>query len=454
MKSLVEHAGDVASAFPPYPVAVQAGALVFLTGIRGAGKGFADIPDIARARAQGFTAADLVEGEVAADAWRIHERMETVLRAIGSSNDLLLRQHMWQRNKSYFPAYEQIRKIWQKAPAPSSGLGVSSIVGNRDGWLGLDAIAARPSAQPDFSAITVTAPPDSARLPSAAHYSQSLSWGPLMFLAGHIPIDTRLPGKPLVTSFDALDERDRFLQTGRSHTDARQGPIAVQATFVYNEIRRHLEDHAHALHDVVHVTVFLQRQSDYAVFHKVHRHFFGDGGPSLTIATFDEVGHKACLVEIETTVLRRDTWTRQAVPWTAAPPVAAPAATIVGNLVFFSGMIGLTDAGRLARSVHDVPPEGARLVGLLESAERRPGIAAQCWLAWQRLADAMTAASVSADNLLKITLYVSDPADLIIHEVVRQQFVSSHLPAFECVCVQGPGGLPGGDIQIEAIGLK
>jgi hypothetical protein len=70
------------------------------------------------------------------------------------------------------------------------------------------------------------------------------------------------------------------------------------------------------------------------------------------------------------------------------------------------------------------------------------------------LADAMTAASVSADNLLKITLYVSDPADLIIHEVVRQQFVSSHLPAFECVCVQGPGGLPGGELQIEAIGLK
>ena len=177
LKSLVERAGDVASAFPPYPLAVEAGAFVFLTGIRGAGEGFSDIPEQARVRAQVFTASDLVEGQVAADAWRIHERMETVLKASGSSNDLLLRQHMWQRNKSYFPAYEQIRKTWQKAPAPSIGLGVSSIVGTRDGWLGLDAIAARPSLQPEFGAVTVTAPPDTARLPSAAHYSQSLSWG-------------------------------------------------------------------------------------------------------------------------------------------------------------------------------------------------------------------------------------------------------------------------------------
>lgn len=457
MKSQIHVIDGIEPTFPPYPMAVRAGGFVFLSGVRKPGAapgGFAAIPESGRVRMQGFAAADLVEGKVTSDAWQAHEQLAAILEASGSGNDLILRQHIWQRDKAYFPAYEQVRMVTQPKPAPSSGLGVTSVAGNPEDWVGLDCIAACPDDRPDLGEVAITVPAKGAGRPSTAHYSQSLSYGPLLFLAGHIPIDTRAPDKPLVTRYDQLDPEHRFLQTNRSHTDTRQGPIAAQASFAYVEIKRHLEELGHTMADVVHVTVFLQRTSDYPTFHRVHRHFFPDQGPSLTISVFDEVGHKGSLIEIEPTIVRRDTWPRAATQWDGPPPVAAPAASAAGDLVFFSGMIGLDESGRLVRSADDLPSDAAKLVRPLQEVERSPGAAAQCWMAWRRLAAAMSAASVSLSGLAKVTLYVADAADLAVHEAVRKQFVASDLPAFECVCVPGPGGVPGAAMQIEAIGLR
>ena len=42
---------------------------------------------------------------------------------------------MWQRDKRFFPAYENIRKKVQTVPAPSSGLGVEYVFGDQRGQL-------------------------------------------------------------------------------------------------------------------------------------------------------------------------------------------------------------------------------------------------------------------------------------------------------------------------------
>ena len=332
MKTSIEEADGIVPDFPPYPLSVSAGGFVFLSGLRGSAPsevgGFSHVPEAVGARAQGFAAADLMEGRLTCDAWRTHERLNAVLAASRSAGDLILRQHIWQSDKAYFPAYEQVRKTMQPAPAPSSGVGVRSLVANDAGLIGIDGIAACPAEGPEHGPVTITTLPGGR--PSTAHYSQSLSYGPLLFLAGHIPIDTRVPSKPLVTTFDALDPSDRFLEMGRSHTDTRQSPIAVQSVFAYREIERHLTELGHAMNDIVHVTVFLQRTSDYAVFHRVHRHFFPSEGPSLTVTGFDEVGHKGTLIEIEPTVLRKGTWKRE-LYWLGRSPTRGGARRVPGR---------------------------------------------------------------------------------------------------------------------------
>ena len=90
-----------------------------------------------------------------------------------------------------------------------------------------------------------------------------------------------------------------------------------------------------------------------------------------------------------------------------------------------------------------------------EKHEDAQGLAAQCWASFERLAEAAKASGSSLSDLLKMTVYVSDPADLRVFEAVRTQFIDdADLPALECVCVFGPGPVADALVQIEAIGAN
>src|SRR5690606_5004292 len=147
-------------------------------------------------------------------SWGAHARLEAVLDAVGSDNSQVLRQHIWQKDKRFFPCYESVRMDWQPTPAPSSGLGVGAVPGPGENWIGIDAIAVVPG-HPLFTERQVIAAVDQAELPSASHYSQAVRSGPLVFTAGHIPVMTAAKGKPVVQSFEDIPEEGRFLATGR-----------------------------------------------------------------------------------------------------------------------------------------------------------------------------------------------------------------------------------------------
>ena len=128
-----------------YPAAVISNGIVFVSGVRGGRldgvAAFDDLPEAVRQVGNGFTLADGLEGEVAADAWTAHDNLDRVLVAAGADASHVLRQHIWQRDKRFFPIYERIRMEWQKVPAPSSGLGVAEVIGRFSRWIGMDALA-------------------------------------------------------------------------------------------------------------------------------------------------------------------------------------------------------------------------------------------------------------------------------------------------------------------------
>jgi enamine deaminase RidA (YjgF/YER057c/UK114 family) len=446
--------------FPPYPLAVKAAGLVFLSGVRAGSsravaRRFDDLPPAGRGKQQGYALADRDEGIVSAESWGAHENLEKILQAAGSSGDQLLRQHIWQRDKRFFPCYEAIRKHWQPSPAPSSGLGVKSLSGWGERWIGIDGIAVAGDGSRLFTPRKVVAAVDDKALPSASHYSQAVQSGPFVFTAGHIAIKTNEPGKPLVNSFDDVPPEGRFLATGRSHPDSRDGPIAAQSWYVMKELRRTLEDRGLRLRDVINVSVFLADLRDFATFHRVHRHFFPDDPPALCVVGFDEVGHRGCRIEIELTAMQPVTNVeRRPVAWTGPPPLHAPAAMRAGPLIFFSGIVGLDASGEPLRSGASLPREAAKLVEPLEKRERVPGLAAQCWAAFDTLRSAAARAGSSLDDVVKTTIYLGHEDDLAIYESVRSAFLDDKsLPAFECILVHGPGPVAHAHVQIEAIGV-
>lgn len=452
------HSCDLLPILPPYPVAVKHDGLVFLSGVRPgtAGKrvrSFDDLPEAGQARRQGFGLADSVESEVSADSWAVHASLDAVLAASGTRDNQILRQHVWQRDKRFFPCYEKVRAAFQPKPSPSSGLGVAQVVGGPRDWIGIDAIAVLPGEHPDRPERTVMSAVYDPRLPSASHYSQAVATGDLLFTAGHIPIKTSEPGKPLVQSFDDVQEEGRFLATGRSHPDSRDGPIAAQTWYVYEELRKLLAANECGLDDVVLSTVYLADVRDFAVFHRVHRHFFPDATTALAVTGFDEVGHRGCKIEIELTAAKNAKKSSRLIPWTIPAPFAAPAAVGIGSLLFYSGIVGLDDNGRLVGGAADLQEAARRIVARLEDMENRRGFAAQTWACFEQLVEAAKSAKSDLARLLKMTVYLRNPQDLTVFEAVRREFIAdADLPAFECVAIHSPGSVVHAEIQIEAIG--
>ena len=450
-------ASGVESVLAPYPAAVAAGPFVFVSGVRpgsfrAAGEGFAALPEDARAREQGFSLADLQEGQVSADSWLCHRALGAILEAAGADETQVLRQHIWQKDKRYFPVYERVRMVAQPAPAPSSGLGVSAVPGRGGRWIGLDAIAVRPGIDARFPARQMVAAPDHESLPSASHYAQAVRSGPLVMLAGHIPIRTTAPGKPVVRGFDDVPEEGRFLATGRSHPDSRDGPIAAQVWYTYSEIGKTLGQMGAGFKDIAHISVFLQRHTDFPTFHRVHRHFFGDSGPALCVTEFDEVGHKGCLIEIEpTAVLPGHGLSTASVPWSFPAPFAAPAARRAGPLLFVSGMVGLNAAGQLIQSTGELETPMRGAAARSAAGEPTPGLAVQAHAAFDRLGQVLAAAGLAFDDVVNLRVYLRSVAEWPTFEAVRSEYLGGALPACELVCIAHPGPVPEAAVQIDAI---
>ena len=447
-------AEGVPQAWPEYPLAVRGGGFVFVSGTRGgrpdgqAGS-FSDVPSVLSKNSQGFWLVDEQEGDATSDAWNAHARMDTILRAAGTQSDQILRQRMWQKDKRFFPVLERVRKFCQPEAAPSSGLGVSSVGGRFGRWYGIESIAVDPEHPNYLGPRRVLTPALHAANPSASIYSQMVASGPLVFLAGHIPIRTAEPRKPVVASFDDIPEQGRFLATGRSHPDARDGPIAAQTWFVYNEIQRALESNEMSMRDIVHVRVYLSDLRDLATFHRVHTHFFASSAPAMTIVGFDEVGHKGCRIEIEPTALLPGRLQRTDVSWNCGRPYSGPAACRAGPLLFFAGMLGIDSKGCIATSADSVGTE-VEFIRSLEDASSSPSLPAQVWWAWRRLLDTCEASGLGIDCIAKTVVYLRGESDVAVYEAIRSKLHPHAQPAFDCVFVQNPGPIESVAVQIDA----
>lgn len=450
--------GPGSAAFPGYPSGVSAAGLLFFSGIRPLQDGtspltFADLPPEGSIGRQGFRLADEQEEQVAVDGWSAHDVMDRVLAAVGSMPEHMLRTRIWQQDKRFYPAYERVRMVRQPKPSASSGHSVSGLVGRGSRAIGLDGIAIAGNALGGSASRTAvgTASGTAEAGKSLTFFSVAARHGPYGFLAGHIPVKQE-PGYPSVQSFDDVPAEGRRFATNRSHTDSRDGPIAAQTWFVYNQMRESLAKIGAELTDLVHCVVGLADIRDLPMFHRVHRETFGDAGPALTILGAGEVGHRGSRVVIEPTVYISSTGGGRC-EWPGAAPLSAPMARRAGDLLFLSGMLGIDADGRHVYDVNGMPAAAGACLRAIAPWASRADLPAQCWQAWSNLAGALNRCGSSLDRLVKLTVFLPDPSDWPVFEAVRAEFIATGLPAIECVAVPNPGPSVRSAIQIDAVAL-
>ncbi len=88
-------------------------------------------------------------------------------------------------------------------------------------------------------------------------------------------------------------------------------------------------------------------------------------------------------------------------------------------------------------------------LGMEADGTTPPGIAEQATLAWHNLEQQLHAAGMTFDNLVKVTMYIPDPADIPASRPARAQALGDRRPA-STVLVAGLAH-PAWKIEIEAI---
>ncbi len=113
-------------------------------------------------------------------------------------------------------------------------------------------------------------------LPKGGPYSHAVEAGGFIFVSGMVPVDPE-KGKPIQDDFEAA-----------SH-------------LVLNNIKRILESEGSGLHNVVKVTIYLKRMSDFQNMNAIYGRFFAESKPARTTVPAPELPFP---LEIEVVALK------------------------------------------------------------------------------------------------------------------------------------------------------
>lgn len=433
-----------------WPEYVVAGPLLFFSGQRGAHRramrcytSFDEVSGLGPGANSSFPWVNRLEGPVGAQAIGIYERYRTLLAAEGCDLASLVRYHILQRDKRFFPVFDRIRRHYETAPPASTAVGVGRFDPRDDARLCVDAIAIRASAARTLGPRTVLS--GSVKHAAAAHFSHVIGAGPYLFLAGQIPIDTSQPGAPLIRNYDDVPEEGRFLRIGRSHEDARNGPIAAQTWFTYDLIRKHLEGVGSSLDHVLNLVVYLQDMRDFPTFHRVHEHFFPRIAPALTVVEVEEVGHKGTLIEIEPTALMPGRGLQRVAHGTQGMPAHMNALVEAGGIGFLSGVIGADSAGNPVERIADLP------AALRRRVRARDAVSLQTIAVIAQVENTLAAAGHGLDRIVQLTVFVDDIGKFSRVEKLLAAAFGKRRPALTALEVPGPGPVTGAQVSMTAI---
>jgi enamine deaminase RidA (YjgF/YER057c/UK114 family) len=227
--------------------------------------------------------------------------------------------------------------------------------------------------------------------------------------------------------------------------------IEAQTTYLYQDLQRALNEAGGSLRDVVKLTFYLKDVRDLRAVERIHRRYFPGGTesqPAVTVLTIDELGMHDFQLEIEMIAdlgsasrgASRFLRVNSPEPLSSRHPHAARAA----GMLWVGGVFG-TGAGA----------DGAKTRRVLNNAglavwnTLSPGVAATL-SAYEDLSAVLAGDKLGLKNVVKLTVYATDPADVAGIEAATRAVFPRNPPAITLVGVHSLP-VPGARVEIEAI---
>lgn len=136
-------------------------------------------------------------------------------------------------------------------------------------------------------------------LPPLANYAPYRRAGDLVFCAGIIAVDTST-GRTIGGYSDLPDEvRASLGETGEMSVDLKDGPIAAQSWFIFEQLKRTLADAGGALDDVVNLTQYFVDLRDFPTYNRIRGTYFPSPPASTVVRVAELLPTPGSLVEVQ-----------------------------------------------------------------------------------------------------------------------------------------------------------
>ena len=461
MKKETVESRSVRTPVAGFPVAARAGALLFVSGRAGldreSGLPLSGYRELGRkpAPALGLLAPDSWEETFVAQASRIYEDLETLLREQGAKKNDLLFYSIYAREMRNFPVIVRTRAaLFEGGVAPPST--ASQVPG-----------LIVPGAVVYFDPMAVV--PDSARsVAKQVLTSRHVVQGPL----SNYELATRADGYTfyagvvgahpetgvIIRGAGELTDSDWPRPSGGLAERLLLEPVSAQTYTIFKLMRAMLDEHGGGLERVLRLNYYVRDMSALPEVERIAGHFFKGKAPAGTVIGVESLARSDFLIEIEAiTCDRGDVRTASADNRVASWGRYANAVR-GGNLVFVSGLLGYDAASnRLVGQPADLPSGAAQRVaraigGLAAETREQLAAAAQTQSILDQLAILLKSLDSDLASLLKITVYLRDMADFAFVRQVLLAALGDDPPAITALAVHDLP-LAGARVQIEAVAV-
>jgi enamine deaminase RidA (YjgF/YER057c/UK114 family) len=406
-------------------------------------QGFGELDAKGRRLASGFMAPDSWAKPTATQCWQAFRNIEAILAAHGATPRDILRINMYVRDISELPVLNPVRTAFfaPQPPPPITNVEVR--------WL--------PIPGSVFEAEVV------ALLPQGRLRKQVMRSRVTSQLVGNYELATRAGS--LVVAAGVIAASNRHQRSINTRDDFGKGapPLAgdmadhveemieVQTTYLYEDLERALKEAGGSLQDVVKLTFFLKDLRDLRAVERIHHRYFTGGPesqPAVTVLTIDELGMHDFQLEIEMIAdlgsasrgASRFLRVKSPAPLSSRYPHAARA----GGMLWVGGVFGTGADVASARTRRVLGDPGLAVWNTFA-----PGAAATL-SAYDALSDVLAGDKLKLKNIIKLTIYATDPADVTAIEAATRATFPRDPPAVTLVGVHSLP-VPGARVEVEAI---
>lgn len=458
MKKSIVHSSTVAPPIAGFPVAVRAGSLLFVSGRVGldARSGFPlrGYAELGRkpAPALGLLAPDSWEEAFVSQAARLYEELEVLLGEHGAARSDLLFYSIYVRRMRDFPVLARTRAaLFAGGVAPPSTASQVPGLLYPDALVYFDPVAVVPEAgaakQVLRSRHVVQGP--------LSNYELATRSGPYTFYAGVVGAH---PESGVIVRGAAELADPAWPRPGGGLAERLLlEPISAQTFTIHKLIRAMLAEHGAGPQHVLRHNVYLRDMALLPEVERIARAFYLGRPPAATVIGIESLARRDFLIEIE--AITCDAPVHAASEHVQVACWGHNASAVRGaDLIFTSALLGYDPVrGCMVMDAGDLDRRSAAMVeqaiaGLPVTMRAQIAAAAQTQSILDQLAAALTQLDSGLSNLIKLTVYLRDMADLECVRRVLLAALGDDPPAISALAVADLP-LAAARVEIEAVAV-